>query len=135
MPSAIEEKDAIRELMARYCFHFDGGEFDQWLELFTDDATFDLGARGRFSGREALRNFLKAIPLTNGLPMMRHCVMNSIVRVEGDDAAARSYVVVVHGGAQLGLTLAGRYEDRLAKVGGAWRFRERIVHFDLMAGS
>ncbi len=133
MASVLEEKDAIRELMARYCFCFDNGEFDQWLQLFTEDGVFDLGARGRFSGRETLRNFLKAIPLTNGLPMMKHCVMNSIVSVDGDRATAQSYVVVVQGGAQLGLTVAGRYEDHVAKVGGAWRFTERKVHFDLMA--
>lgn len=132
MPSVLEEKDAIRELMAQYCFHFDNGEFDAWVELFTGDGTFDLGARGRFGGRDALRNFLKAIPLTNGLPMMKHCVMNTIVSVDGERATARSYVVVVRGGEQLGLSIAGRYEDQLAKVGGEWRFKDRKVHFDLM---
>ena len=83
MASVLEEKDAIRELMARYCFHFDNGEFDAWLDLFTADGAFDLGARGRFGGRESLQKFLKSLPLTNGVPMMKHCVMNSIVAVDG----------------------------------------------------
>jgi 3-phenylpropionate/cinnamic acid dioxygenase small subunit len=133
MPSLLEEKDAIRELMARYCFHFDTGEFDQWLTLFTEDGAFDLGARGRFSGRESLRTFLKAIPLTNGLPMMKHCVMNTIVDVEGERASARSYFIVVQGGDAPSISVAGRYEDQIVKVGGQWRFKERTVRFDLMA--
>ena len=134
MTNVLEDKDAIRELMAQYCFHFDSGEFDQWLDLFTADGVFDLGKRGRHVGRDGLGSFLKTIPLTDGLPMMRHCVMNSIVRVDGDRATARSYVLVVRGGAQVAVSIAGRYEDQLAKVDGTWRFAERRVHFDFMAG-
>ncbi len=132
MPSVIEEKDAIRELLASYCFHFDNGEFDQWVQLFTEDGAFDLGARGRFQGRDALRNFLKIVPLIRGVPMIKHCVMNSIVRVTDDHATARSYVVVLRGGDSLALSVAGRYEDLLAKQDGQWRFRERKAHLDMM---
>ena len=135
MPSVLEEKDAIRELLARYCFHFDNGEFEEWLDCFTEDATFDVVTLGRFSGRDALRMFLQLVPLTNGLPMMKHCVMNSIVRVDGGRASAQSYVLVVaHAGEILGLNVAGRYDDQLTKRGGTWRFTERRAHLDLMSG-
>jgi hypothetical protein len=133
MPSVLEEKDAIRELLAEYCFHFDSGDFEAWLNLFTEDGAFDIGPHGRFVGRPALRTFLSMIPLTGGSPMLKHCVMNSIVRVDGASATARCYVVVLHGGTAVGITLAGRYEDQLVKVAGAWRFQERTVHFDLMS--
>ena len=118
--------------MAQYCFHFDNGEFDQWLDLFTEQGVFDLGARGRLSGRAALRGFIERLPLTNGLPMMRHCVMNSVVSIDGSQATAASYVVVLHGGNQVGITVAGRYEDQLVKMPDQWRFAVRKVHFDLM---
>jgi 3-phenylpropionate/cinnamic acid dioxygenase small subunit len=133
MAHVLEEKDAIRELMARYCFHFDNGEFDAWLALFSPDGAFDLGPRGRFVGHDALATFLKAIPLTDGRPQMKHLVMNSIVTVDGDRAVAHSYVVVVQGGDRLGITVAGRYEDHVVKTGGTWRFQERKVSFDLMS--
>lgn len=132
MTSVLEEKDAIRELMARYCFHFDNGEFDAWLDLFTADGAFDLGPRGRFAGRESLQKFLKSLPLTNGVPMMKHCMMNSIVSVDGNRATAQSYVVVVRGGDQLVVSVAGRYADELEKRDDGWRFQERKVYFDLM---
>jgi 3-phenylpropionate/cinnamic acid dioxygenase small subunit len=133
MANVLEEKDAIHEHMARYCFHFDNGEFDAWLDLFTPDGAFDLGARGRFAGRQSLQTFLKSLPLTGGVPMMKHCVLNSIVTVSGDRATAQSYVVVIRGGEHLAITVAGRYEDQLVKTASGWRFQERKVHFDLMS--
>jgi hypothetical protein len=132
MPSVLEEKDAIRELLARYCFHFDTGEFDEWLTLFTDDGAFEVSGIGRFTGREALREFLKGVPLTDGRPMIKHYVMNSVVHVDGDCAHARSYVIVVHAGEAVGISVAGRYADQLVKVGGEWRFKERTALLDFM---
>ncbi len=131
MPSVLEEKDAIRELQARYCFHLDNAEFDKWLDLWTADGAIEVGTMGRFVGQEALRQFLQMIPLTNGSPMMRHCVMNSIVEVDGDRARAWCYVVVVAAGDTVGISVAGRYEDQLVKAD-RWRFQERKIIFDLM---
>jgi len=134
MASVLEEKDAIRELLARYCFHFDLGAFDDWIDLFTPDAVFDVGPRGRFAGQVGLRHFLKDVPLAEGRPLVKHCVMNSIVTVDGANATAESYVVVINAGPPLGLTLVGRYDDRLVKTPHGWRFRTRRTHFDLSHG-
>ena len=134
MPTVLEEKDAIRELQARYCFHFDNAEFDRWLDLWTAEGAFDVPRLGRFVGRDALKKFLQAIPLIDGSPRMRHCVMNSIVEVDGERAKAWCYVVVIHGGKPLGITLTGRYEDDLIKSHGRWLFQERRASFDLMPG-
>jgi len=134
MASVLEEKDAIRELLARYCFHFDLGAFDDWIALFTPDGVFDVGPMGRFEGHVGLRQFLKNVPLTEDLPLVKHCVMNSIVTVDGANATAQSYAVVISAGPPLGLTLVGRYEDRLVKTPHGWRFHERHVHFDFFHG-
>ena len=134
MASMLEEKDAIHETIANYCFHFDGAEFDQWVDLFTDDGVFDAGTVGVQKGKDALRAFLKNIRLTNGLPMVKHCVMNEIIKVNGDEATAKSYIVVVRSKGEGALVngLAGRYEDQLVKQGDRWLFKNRKVHFDLM---
>jgi len=134
MTAALEEKDAIHETIADYCFHFDGGEFDKWVDLFTDDGTFDAGRMGAHKGKAALRAFLKNIRLTDGLPMMKHCVMNEVIKVNGDEATAKSYIVVVRAKGEGALVngLAGRYEDHLVKQGDRWLFKTRKVHFDLM---
>src|SRR5262249_11281052 len=36
MPSALEEKDAIREVLAEYCFRLDGGDYDGMAALFAE---------------------------------------------------------------------------------------------------
>lgn len=134
MLSVLEEKDAIHETIANYCFHFDGGEFDQWVDLFTDDGVFDAGTMGVQKGKEALKAFLKNVRLTNGSPMMKHCVMNEIITVHGDQATAKSYIILVRSKGEGALVngLAGRYEDQLIKQGDRWLFKNRKVHFDLM---
>jgi hypothetical protein len=73
MATVLEEKDAIHETIANYCFHFDGAEFDKWVDLFAEDGTFEAGPRGVHKGKEALRKFVKNVPLTGGSPMMKHC--------------------------------------------------------------
>lgn len=134
MSFMLEEKDAIHETIANYCFHFDGAEFDKWVDLFTDDGVFDAGQLGVQKGKDALRKFLKNIRLTNGSPMMKHCVMNEIIKVDGDTATAKSYIVLVRSKGEGALVngLAGRYEDQLVKQGDRWLFKNRKVHFDLM---
>jgi hypothetical protein len=134
MASVLEEKDAIHETIANYCFHFDGAEFDKWVELFADDGTFDAGQMGAHKGKEALRAFLKNVRLTNGSPMMKHCVMNEIIKVNGNEATAKSYIVLVRSKGEGALVngLAGRYEDQLVKQGDRWLFKTCKVHFDLM---
>jgi ketosteroid isomerase-like protein len=134
MATVLEEKDAIHEAIANYCFHFDGAEFDQWVDLFAEDGTFDAGQRGVHKGREALRKFVKTVPLTGGSPMMKHCVMNEIIKVDGEKATAKSYIILVRSKGEGALVngLAGRYEDQLVKQGDQWLFQSRKVHFDLM---
>ena len=41
MPSALEEKDAIREALAEYCFRLDDGRFAEMAALFTENGTWD----------------------------------------------------------------------------------------------
>lgn len=132
MASVLEEKDAIRELLARYCFTVDSGNFDEWANLFTEDGVCDLGPMGCFSGRENLRRFAAIIPLVDGKPTMRHCVMNSIIDVHGTEATAQSYVVVVNGHPSLAVMVAGRYEDQLVKDGDDWRFKVRRAQIDFL---
>jgi uncharacterized protein (TIGR02246 family) len=128
----LEEKDAIRELLAEYCFAFDGGDFERWVGLFTDDGIFDVGGRIRLVGRERLREYVKKIALTDGKPMLKHCVMNEIIRVVGDAARVESYLLVAQGAEKrLAITIAGRYEDRLVRTPDGWRFAERKAILDL----
>ncbi|MGH7899581.1 MAG: nuclear transport factor 2 family protein, partial [Candidatus Binatia bacterium] len=126
MATVSEDKDAIRELIARYCFLIDGKQYDEWAKTFAEDAVFEVVGTFKFEGREAIRAFADNIPLNEqGLPGFKHCTLNHVVSVDGDRAKAECYVVLVNDGKPLQINMAGRYEDDLVKQGGRWLFRKR----------
>ena len=135
MASELEEKEAIRDLMAAYCFHVDNGEFDQFANLFTENGIFEAGPFGKLEGRSAIYDFISAqVPRPSEGPARKHCTLNHVIRIDGNQARADSYVVVLREcPSGIMASLAGRYEDLLVKEGGQWRFRLRRVHFDISA--
>ena len=60
MSSAPEDKDAIREVLAEYCFRLDGGRYDDMAALFTEDGTWDT-AFGKGPGHAAIAGLARDI--------------------------------------------------------------------------
>jgi len=133
MASIVEEKEAIRDVMSAYCFHVDNGEFDKFAALFAEDGVFEAGPLGKLRGRNAIRDFIAAhVPRAGEGPARKHCTVNHIIRVNGAEAMADSYIVVLRESEQgIIASLAGRYEDVLVKEAGEWRFKVRKIHFDI----
>ncbi|HLW71559.1 MAG TPA: nuclear transport factor 2 family protein [Candidatus Binataceae bacterium] len=133
MSSILEEKEAIRDLMSEYCFYVDNGEFEKFAALFALDGIFETGPLGKLEGRRAIHDFIAAhVPRAGEGPARKHCTMNHLIRVNGAEARADSYIVVVReAGDGIIASLAGRYEDQLIKEAGAWRFKVRKIHFDI----
>ena len=126
MPVSPEDSEEIRQLIARYCLLFDAHEAKEWAALFTDDGVIEIGA-SRAEGTEALVQFAAAVPAES---VMRHITTNVVIDVEGDEARSQSYLTVLLPAAQSPISLIARYEDRLRRVDGQWRFAERFVHID-----
>jgi hypothetical protein len=123
MPSALEEKDAIREVVAEYCFRLDDGRFAEMAALFTENGTWDT-AFGRATGRPAIAELARSIRAQAGEQRPRgiHLVTN------GASARVRSNWTVVQNspeGPKIGS--GGAYQDELVKVGGQWLFRYRKI--------
>ena len=51
MPTAVEDKDAIREVLAEYCFRPDDGRFAEMAALFTETAPGTPLSAGRPAAR------------------------------------------------------------------------------------
>ena len=129
MPTALEEKDAIREVLAEYCFRLDGGDYDGMAALFTEDGTWDT-AFGAATGRAAIAQQARDIRARAGAnrPRAVHLTTNIVVTLDGDAAEVRSNWTVVQNspqGPKIGS--GGGYADRMAKEDGAWRFRYRKI--------
>lgn len=126
--SIIEEKDAIRDLMTRYCLAIDAGRYEEWAQCFTEDGIFDSPILGKWQGWDALRAFTTKYREWTGDTQSRHCVMNILIDIQGQTATAESYLLLTHAArGKTELVISGRYEDRIEKVGDQWRFKQRKV--------
>ena len=73
MASEEAEKNAIRELLATYCFHLDNYRFAEMAALFTEDGTWDT-AFGKGTGRAGIVAQAESIGAP-GAPRPRSCLL------------------------------------------------------------
>ena len=128
MSSALEDKDAIREILAEYCFRLDDGHFAEMAALFTEDGTWHT-AFGKATGRAAIAEHAASLR-RDGAPRPRaiHHVTNVVIALKGDAATVRSNWTTVQndpGGPKIGS--GGAYDDDMVKVDGRWYFRYRRI--------
>jgi uncharacterized protein (TIGR02246 family) len=128
MPTELEEKDAIREVMAEYCFRLDNDRFADMAALFTEDGTWDT-AFGKGTGRQEIEALVRRIRQSaTSRPRAIHHVTNIVIKLDGASARVFSNWVVVQNsdqGPKIGS--AGSYADELVKQDGGWLFRYRKI--------
>ena len=130
----MTSRDAIADLVHAYAERLDAGDLDGVAALFADAAYGRAGGPVR-RGAAEVRAALGVVKLHEGSPRTKHVITNLVVEVDEapGTSVARSYFTVLQATAGLALQaiLAGRYHDRFERVGGAWRFSERVIHIDL----
>jgi hypothetical protein len=122
-----DDKDAIRELLHRYCFCMDEGRFADLGELFAADGEWIAPYRS-VRGPSAITAWLiQSVPSS---PRRMHYVMNSVIAVTGSAATAKSnYLVMVEGPDGPVPSVCGTYADRLTRGAEGWRFlRRELIH-------
>ena len=129
MPTAVDDKDAIRELMAEYCFRLDDGRYADMAALFTEDGTWDT-AFGEATGRGPIADLARSIRARAGAerPRAAHLVTNIVIALDGDRAEVRSNWVVMQNspqGPKIGS--GGAYADRIVQRNGCWLFAYRRI--------
>ena len=132
MPTAIEDKEAIRELFAEYCFRMDEFRFAELGALFTQDGDWIARYASARGPAEIAALMARNIPPE---PKRKHFIMHSLIALDGDRATARtSYLVILQAaGGPLVPSVAGTYEDELVRTRDGWRFRVRRLVHDLAA--
>lgn len=94
---ALEDREAIRELIARYAFEVDCGEPPDWASVFRDDIEMEAGKLGTSRGlAEIERRFSRAEHLDAIRDGSQHAYSNLVVdlEVDGDHATAWGYACV-----------------------------------------
>ena len=135
MTSMLENKDAIREVLAEYCFCLDGGRFEEMAALFTADGTWHtdfgqgIGPAGIVAHARSLRS--GAAPVRRGV----HLTTNIVIRLDGERAQIRSnWIVAQNTDAGPVVSSAGGYADEMVKQDGRWLFHYRKIDRFVAAG-
>jgi uncharacterized protein (TIGR02246 family) len=128
MATMLQDKDAIRELLAEYCFQLDAGNYAEMAALFTDDGTWDT-AFGKGTGHEGIvAQATRIAQQSTARPRRVHLVTNIVIRLDGERAQVASNWVVVENNAEgPRIGSAGGYADDLVKRDGFWFFHIRKI--------
>ena len=130
-----EIQAACTELSIAYARHVDFGEFDKFVELFTEDGRLELGFV--IEGKEAIRK-----SMTRRSPELRsrHVLTNISINVLSEtEATGVTYLTLYrHIGPESleddpielqGPAAVGHYTDRFSLTDQGWRIAERTLQF------
>jgi len=129
MSTTLEDKDAIRELLADYCYKLDAGDKDAMAALFTEDGTWEtaFGTGTTRAGIVAQLDKIAALS-TGPRPRRVHYTTNILITLDGDTATVKSNWLVVENRKEgPGINSGGAYHDTVVKRNGTWFFRHRRI--------
>jgi uncharacterized protein (TIGR02246 family) len=121
---AIEDREEIRELTARYCHAIAAGDAAAIVELFCQDGSFRTGDRV-IKGTVELTKFYTDLSEAPPIPFIQNHVIDEL---EDSKARARcsAEIRMIQDGESI--TTAGWYDDSFERVDGEWKFLERRFH-------
>ncbi|OXR48074.1 anthranilate 1,2-dioxygenase [Pusillimonas sp. T2] len=139
-------RERIQDLLIEYAWRLDNDKLEEWTELFTEDARYEILPRDNFDrgyplallccrNQAMLRDRILALRVANeyNIHYDRHMInAPKIMDVQGDEICIEANYLVVQT-SQDGVTKvfsAGLYKDRIKVVDGQLRFKEKLVIAD-----
>jgi uncharacterized protein (TIGR02246 family) len=134
----LTDDSDIRSLLARLAHLADGGDLDEYLNLFTEDAAWVVPAipqtgvaaserRGREEIGVGVRQRREAGVQGPGTATM-HVVTTTDVRLDGDEAVALStWLFLADTSTTPRVQAVGRYRDTLRRTPAGWRLARREI--------
>lgn len=120
----IEDREAIKELKARYCAVCDDEHNpDLITTLFVEDGIWEGGTFGKAQGHAAIRQLFQTFQQL--ISFSQHMVMNPIIEIDGNSAKASWYFLgpFTFRKQNEARWTAIRYDDDYVKVNGTWKFK------------
>lgn len=131
-PCSFEDRQAIQDLLVAYAHGLDSLEdIDALLDLFVEDAVFDLSGVGfgRLQGHAAMRKFFE--DTFAAMTAQAHYLSNfAITACMGDRASIRAYVTgMARYKAGGRITLHGRYYFDVVRTASGWKAARYTMDF------
>lgn len=128
----MSDDAAIRNVVARLAILADEGDLEEYVDLFTDDARWDMPG-GELQGRDNLLAGAierRAAGTVGPGSNTRHVITTQAVAVDGDEAASDSYFQFwVNTATEPSIALFGTYRDRLVQTESGWKLAHRVISF------
>src|SRR5260370_8567241 len=90
---SIEDREEVRVLHARYCLTIDTCRYDEWIDCFTEDVTFESPRFGKHSGRDGFRRFSPMYKESLGGAPVLNVVANPPFDLDADSGGRISYIL------------------------------------------
>lgn len=144
----LEDIQEITNVLVAYGRALDSRDFRAYSNLFAKDGSWSGGLGNVSGGPQAIYDFMtsriggsrqndsgggNANAGSRGAATTYHIMSNFKIDVNGDTASASSRWTFVSASRGPGIQLAGRYEDRLVREDGAWKFKSRQAFNDVTA--
>lgn len=133
----LEDIEAIKQLLARYCYYVDQCLDDKKLinnivEFFTRDAVVYFGPYSnnkKIEGHDAIRTQFENLNLKYTFAV--HMLSNPVIEVNGDTAKGTWYYEVpcTHTRNNIAVWINGRYDNELVREKDGWKFTKMICTF------
>lgn len=130
----IEDRIAIRELMDTHAHGVMNKDADIWGSIWAEDAQWELPEYpdlGVFTGKDVIVSgwveSMKHYGLDNCTKPMIYFMQPGSIEVDGDEASAVAYTIEIFDDPVTGkrTRTTGRYDDKLRRIDGAWKFTYR----------
>ncbi len=126
----LADREAIREVLARYCRGIDRCDMTLLKSVYWPEATDD---HGTFNGN-AWQFAEYVVPALKQMKQTMHQISNVTIDLDGTCANVETYCVAYHlvageNGDQE-MVVGGRYVDRFERRDGEWRIAARVYVMD-----
>jgi SnoaL-like domain len=114
----LADELAIRHVLDEYCLRLEINVFDEWLDLFTDDATY-LVHRRLLTGRAEISAMLSQAPHGVHLPGAKR------ITLDGDRAEViQSYLFIANSNDSWN---SGWYDRTIVRTADGWKIARTVV--------